>query len=172
MLKSFIRGRVSVFIDAANLESSTKDLEWHIDYCKLRDLFGCPTSEQLRYYCVRHGTENQDSFFAFLKRSGYKLVTKPLKVITDATDSAKRKIRKANFDVEIALDALELAEQFDTLVLCSGDSDFHVLVQFLHKRGKRVIVISTRYHVARELVEACDKYVDLRHLRSLIERKR
>jgi uncharacterized LabA/DUF88 family protein len=79
-------------------------------------------------------------------------------------------VRKANFDVEIAVDALLLLADYSTLVLFSGDSDFAYLVQVLRSRGKHVVVISTKNHVSRELIAASHKYVDLRHIRSAISR--
>src|SRR5438132_1504359 len=81
MLAEFIHGRAYVCIDAANVESAAKDLEWHIDYRKLKALFATDGFVGIRHYCVRHGTSNQDAFFTFLKRAGYTLVTKPLKRI-------------------------------------------------------------------------------------------
>ncbi len=54
-------------IDAANLESSVKDLEWWIDYNKLRELFDSEKLVDIRDYCVHHGTKNQNNFFYFSK---------------------------------------------------------------------------------------------------------
>ncbi|MBI1812328.1 NYN domain-containing protein [Candidatus Peregrinibacteria bacterium] len=172
MLEQFIQfapGRTCVCIDAANLESAAKDLDWHIDYRKLKSLFSSEKCIGLRHYCVRHGTANQGAFFSFLKRAGFTLVTKPLKRIK-ADDPLEADLRKANFDVEIAVDAVATMAQFDTLILFSGDSDFAYLIDFLRRRGKHVVVMSTRYHVARELVERSSKYLDLRHLKPWIVR--
>ena len=82
--------------------------------------------------------------------------------------SADKKIPKGNLDVELALDAFRLADNYQTLILCSGDSDFAYLIDLLKAKGKRVIVVSTRGHVARELLERA-KYFDLRKLKNYIE---
>ena len=74
--------------------------------------------------------------------------------------------------MEIAVDAIEMIETFDTLILFSGDSDFDYLLKFLKKRGKTTIVVSAKHHVAKELIETSDKYIDLKKLRLFIERKR
>jgi uncharacterized LabA/DUF88 family protein len=169
VLQTYVQGSALVCIDAANLESAVKDLEWHIDYRKVAQLLGRKHPSRIRYYCVRHGTQNQDAFFTVLKRLGYALVTKPLKTIK-SLDAVGGHVRKANFDVEIAVDALLLLADYSTLVLFSGDSDFAYLVKVLRSRGKHVIVISTKNHVSRELIEASHKYVDLRHIRSAISR--
>jgi uncharacterized LabA/DUF88 family protein len=149
MVGQFVKGRVYVFIDAANLESSVKSLNWWVDYRKLYDYFKKETTlVGIRHYCPRLGDGGQDKFFTVLKNTGIKLVAKPLKVITEA-DELKGDHRKANFDVEIAIDARELMDEYDTLVLFSGDSDFDYLVKNLRQKGKRIIAISSRYHISK-----------------------
>ncbi|HEX9722415.1 MAG TPA: NYN domain-containing protein [Candidatus Paceibacterota bacterium] len=170
-IAGYLKGKILVMIDAANLESSVKELKWWVDYDKLRHLFDGDGLIDIRFYSVHHGTDNQSKFFTFLKRHGYTLVTKPLKIIKQS-DIAVGDLRKANFDVEIAVDAVEMIQKLDTFVLLSGDSDFDYLLQYLKRRGKRTIVISAKHHVAKELIETSDKYIDLRKLRLLIERKR
>lgn len=170
IISEYFKGKVLAVIDAANLESALKDLGWWVDYTKLRELFGKNLIEA-RDYCVHHGTENQNKFFSFLKNNGFTLVTKALKIIK-TEDIERGDIRKANFDVEIAVDVTEMAEEFETLVLFSGDSDFDYLLKNLKKKNKKVIVVSTKEHVAKELIEGCDKYIDLKKIRQQIERKR
>ena len=166
----YLKGRILVTIDAANLESSVKDLNWWIDYIKLRNLFNNSELIQIRNYCVHHGTDNQNNFFTFLKKSGFVLITKPLKIIKQE-DIKKGDLRKANFDVEIAVDVMEMIGKFNTLVLFSGDSDFDYLIKNLKSKGKRVVVISTKYHISKELIESGNKYIDLKKLRKRIERR-
>ena len=84
----------------------------------------------------------------------------------------KGDIRKANFDVEITVDTMEMINSFDTLVLFSGDSDFNYLLRKLRNENKNVIVISAKHHISKELIESSNKYIDLKKLKSLIERKR
>jgi len=170
MIGKFVKGKVYVFIDAANLENSVKSLGWWVDYRKLYDYFRKETDlVGIHHYCPRLEDERQDKFFTVLKHIGIKLITKPLKVITLA-DKLKGDIRKANFDVEIALDARELIPDYDTLVLFSGDSDFDYLIRFLRQNEKRVVIISSKHHIAKELIASCNKYIDLKKLRKYIER--
>jgi len=170
-LSKYFQGRILVIIDAANLESSVKSLNWWIDYIKLKELFDGNRLVEIRDYCVHHGTKNQNNFFTFLKRNGFILITKPLKIIKQE-DIERGDIRKANFDVEIAIDVMKMADKFDTLVLFSGDSDFNYLLKDLKARNKKVIVISAKHHIAKELIVSSDKYIDIKKLRWLIERKR
>lgn len=170
MIKKYLKGRVLVIIDAANLESSVKSLGWWVDYIKLRDLFDDEKLFEIRDYCVAHNTDNQNKFFTFLKKNGYKLITKPLKIIK-TPEIERGDIRKANFDVEITIDVLEMIDKFDTLVLFSGDSDFDYLIRKLRSKGKIVVVISTKHHISKELIASSNKYIDIKKLRSFIERK-
>lgn len=171
MLDKYLKGKILVVIDAANLESAVKSLNFWIDYIKLRKLFNRDRLLGIRDYCVQYNTSNQNKFFAFLKKNGYKLVTKPLKIIK-APEIETGNIRKANFDVEISFDVLEMIDKFDTLVLFSGDSDFDYLIRKIRAKGKRVIVISAKHHISKELIESSNKYIDIKKLRKLIERKK
>ena len=56
------------------------------------------------------------------------------------------------------------------MVLFSGDSDFDYLIKKLRMEGKRAVVISTKYHISRELIASCNKYLDLKKLKPYIER--
>ena len=170
MLEKYLKGKILVMIDAANLESAVKSLNWWIDYTKLRDLFNGSKLVEIRDYCVHHGTNNQNNFFTFLKRNGFTLITKPLKIIKQE-DILRGDIRKANFDVEIAVDSMEMIDQFDTLILFSGDSDFDYLIKNLRTKGKRIIVVSAKYHISKELISSSNKYIDLKKLKVIIKRK-
>ena len=168
MISEYVKGKVIVFVDTANLESSLKDLGWHMDYQKLYDYFSKNTNlYAIRFYCVRFNSIDQEKFFTVLKKMGFKLVTKKMKIIRDGNAT----IRKANFDVEITYDALELRKKYDNLVLFSGDSDFEYLINKLKGYRKRTIVVSTRYHIAKELIYCCKKYIDLKKLRDKFERE-
>ena len=107
----------------------------------------------------------------WLDYNGYTVVTKATKEFTDA--SGRRKV-KGNMDIELAVDALELAEHVDQIVLFSGDGDFRSLVEALQRLGVRVTVISTISSqppmVADELRREADNFTDLVELRSKISR--
>ena len=76
----------------------------------------------------------------WLDYNGYTVVTKATKEFIDA--SGRRKV-KGNMDIELAVDAMELAEQIDQMVLFSGDGDFRSLVAAVQRSGVRVTVVST-----------------------------
>jgi len=77
-------------------------------------------------------------------------------------------------DIELAVDAMELAEHIDQMVLFAGDGDFRSLVEAVQRRGVRVTVVSTISSqppmVADELRRQADVFTDLVELKSKIGR--
>ena len=72
-------------------------------------------------------------------------------------------------EVELTVDAMELARQLDQMVLFSGDGDFRSLVEAVQRRGVRVTVVSTISSqppmIADELRRQADAFIDLAALR-------
>jgi uncharacterized LabA/DUF88 family protein len=77
-------------------------------------------------------------------------------------------------DIELAVDAMEIAEHVDRVVLFSGDGDFRRLVEALQRRGRRVTVVSTLRTqppmVADELRRQADEFIELADLGPRIAR--
>jgi uncharacterized LabA/DUF88 family protein len=98
-------------------------------------------------------------------------VTKATKEYVDGT--GRRKV-KGNMDIELAVDAMELAEHLDEMFLFSGDGDFRSLVGAVQRCGVRVTVVSTiASHppmIADELRRQADVFVDLSTLQSKVGR--
>jgi uncharacterized LabA/DUF88 family protein len=107
----------------------------------------------------------------WLSYNGYTVVTKAVKEFTDA--GGRRKV-KGNMAVELAVDAMDLADQIDQMVLFSGDGAFRYLVEAVQRRGVRVTVISTISSqppiIADELRRQADVFTDLAELQSKIGR--
>jgi uncharacterized LabA/DUF88 family protein len=158
--------RVALFIDGANLYATAKALGFDIDYKRLLHLFrGKGTLLRALYYTALAEEQEYSSIrplIDWLDYNGYTMVTKPTKEFTDS--SGRRKI-KGNMDIELAVDAMELAEHLDHIVLFSGDGDFRTLVEALQHKGKRVSVVSTLNTqppmVADELRRQADQFIDL-----------
>ncbi|VAW12574.1 Mll7752 protein [hydrothermal vent metagenome] len=167
--------RYALFIDGANLYATSRALGFDIDYKRLLTFFrGQGRFIRAIYYTAL--LEEQDyspirPLIDWLDYNGYTVKTKPAKEFTDA---AGRRRVKGNMDIELAIDALEMSDNLDHIVLFSGDGDFRHLVEVLQGRGKRVTVVSTisvqPSMIADELRRQADEFVDLTSLKSEISR--
>jgi uncharacterized LabA/DUF88 family protein len=150
------RGRVAVFIDGNNLFHAARFHNLDIDYNKLlRVLLGDGRLLRAFFYTgVDVGAERQQGFLLWMRRNGFRVVQKELKTFYDGS-------RKANLDVEIAVDMLSLAGRYDTAVLVSGDEDFVYAVNAIAYKGCRVEVAGFRSNTAPKLIDVADYFIDL-----------
>lgn len=167
--------KIALFIDGANLYATAKSLGFDIDYKRLLKVFR-DRGQLVRAYYYTALAEDQEyssirPLIDWLDYNGYTMVTKPTKEFTDA--SGRRKV-KGNMDIELAVDAMELSDHLDHVVLFSGDGDFRSLVEALQHKGKRVSVVSTLRTqppmVADELRRQADCFIDISSLKDQIGR--
>ncbi|BBF92435.1 NYN domain-containing protein [Blastochloris tepida] len=167
--------KIALFIDGANLYATAKSLGFDIDYKRLlKEFQGRGYVLRAFYYTALIEDQEYSSIrplLDWLDYNGYTVVTKPTKEFVD--QSGRRKV-KGNMDIELAVDAMELAEHIDHMVLFSGDGDFRSLVEAVQRRGVRVSVVSTVSTqppmVADELRRQADEFVDLATLANKIGR--
>jgi len=167
MLNEFVKGKVYVFIDGANVFYAQRTFGWKISYSKLKKYFEKECGEDVKcfiYLAYDENRESEQKFLDMLDINGYILRTKAIKKIRI---SANRNKQKGNLDIELAFEIVELSDKYDTVILMSGDSDFSVPIDRIKKKGKRIIVMSTRGRISRELLERA-KYIDLRKLKKEI----
>ena len=128
--------RFALMIDGANLYQAARALGFDIDYRLLLETFsGCGRLVRACYYTALLDDQEYSPIrplVDWLDYNGYTVVTKPLKEFTDA--SGRRKF-KGNMDIELAVDAMEMASYLDHLVLFSGDGDFRRLTEALQRTG-------------------------------------
>ncbi|MCA1607901.1 MAG: NYN domain-containing protein [Acidobacteria bacterium] len=159
------RGRVAVFIDGNNLFHAARFHNIDIDYNKLlRILLGDGRLLRAFFYTgVDAGAGRQQGFLLWMRRNGFRVVQKELKTFYDGT-------RKANLDVEIAVDMLSLAGRYDTAVLVSGDEDFVYAVNAVAYKGCRVEVAGFRSNTAPRLIDVADFFIDLGDIAEMISK--
>jgi uncharacterized LabA/DUF88 family protein len=168
--------KIALFIDGANLYATCRTVGFDIDYKRLLHEFASRgTLVRALYYTAIIEDQETSSIrplLDWLDYNGYSVVTKAAKEYVDA--SGQRKI-KGNMDIEIAVDALELAGHVDQMVLFSGDGDFRSLVEAVQRRGVHVTVVSSMSvkppMVADELRRQADVFTDVIELRSKIGRE-
>jgi uncharacterized LabA/DUF88 family protein len=168
--------RTALFIDGANLHATAKALGFDIDYRRLLNEFRT-RGMLLRAFYYTAMIEDQEyssirPLVDWLDYNGYTVVTKMTKEYIDG--NGRRKV-KGRMDVELAVDAMQLAEHVDQMVLFSGDGDFRPLVAAIQRRGVRVTVVSTISSqppmIADELRRQADVFIDLVELRAKVARE-
>ncbi len=167
--------RLALFIDGANLHSAAKALGFEIDFKLVRQEFERRGRlVRANYYTALLDSEEYSPIrplVDWLAYNGFTVVTKAAKEFTD--QSGRRRV-KGNMDVELTVDALELAPRIDHAVLFSGDGDFRPLIEALQRCGVRVSVVSTTRTqpsmVADEIRRQADNFIELDALREVIGR--
>ena len=169
------REKIALFIDGANLYATSRALGFDIDYRNVLSPFQ-DKGYLLRAYYYTALVEDQEyssirPLIDWLDYNGYVVVTKPAREFTDAT--GRRKI-KGNMDIELAVDALELAPHIDHYVIFSGDGDFRTLVEALQRKGRKVSVVSTIASqppmISDDLRRQADHFIDLLSLKGEVGR--
>jgi uncharacterized LabA/DUF88 family protein len=171
-----VSSKIALFIDGANLYATAKALGFDVDYKRLLKEFQS-RGELVRAFYYTAIVEDQEyssirPLVDWLDYNGYTVVTKATKEFIDA--NGRRKV-KGSMDVELAVDAMELAGYIDQIILFSGDGDFRPLVAAVQRRGVRVTVISTISSqppmIADELRRQADVFIDLMELRPKLARE-
>ena len=167
--------KTALFIDGSNLHATARALGFDIDYKRLLAEFE-RRGRLLRALYYTAVVEDHDHctvrpLVDWFDYNGYTVVTKIAREFVDA--GGRRKV-KGNMDIELAVNAMEIASHIDHMVLFSGDGDFRSLVEAVQRRGVRVTVASTVSTqppmVADELRRQADVFVDLAELRVKIGR--
>ena len=162
-----------MLIDGPNLYAAAKSLGFDIDYKRLlKEFQSRGTLLRAFYYTAIIEDQEYSSIrplIDWLDYNGYTVVMKATKEFIDAR--GRRKV-KGNMDIEIAVDAMELAGHVDQIILFSGDGDFRSLVEAVQRRGVRVTVVSTISSqppmIAAELRRQANVFTDLVELQSRI----
>jgi len=169
------RAKVALFIDGVKLHATARSLGFDLDYKRLlkefkdhgtllRAFYYTTVMEDVEYCTVRPLVD-------WLDYNGFTVVTKAIREPVD--DSGRRRAR-GNMDIDLAVDAMDIADHVDEIVLFTGDGNFRPLIVALQRRGIRVTIVSTIASeppmVADELRRQADEFIDLADLQAKIGR--
>ena len=149
--------RIGVFVDVQNMYYSARALyNSKVNFKEiLKDSVNGRKLVRALAYGVRAGEKEEENFFKALDGIGYEVKLKDLQVFYGGN-------KKADWDVGLAIDAIELAPKLDVVVLVSGDGDYIPLVEHLKRAlGCKVEVLAFGRSCSGKLKEACDEFVDL-----------
>ena len=160
--------RVLIFVDESNVVSSVRASRRNLDWLKLRDhLTKADQGRELIEMVVYVGLppamaewqierEKKNKFLFWLRSNGFLVVAKD-------GSPAEENHYKANVDVLMAIDAIELSTEMkpDVVVLVTGDADFAHLALQLRRRGIRVEVASAASTLGSGLRTSANEIIDL-----------
>ncbi len=168
---SNLMSRLSIFVDGNNMFYAQQKNGWFFDPKRVLEHFTHDPAVVLInafWYTGLKDPQDQRGFRDALISLGYTVRTKILKEYYD--DNSGRYSQKANLDIEIVVDMFNTVEQYDRVVLFSGDGDFERAIELLRSKNTHITVVSTEGMIARELRNATDRYIDLNAIRESIEK--
>jgi uncharacterized protein (TIGR00288 family) len=149
--------RVGIFIDVPNLYHSAKN----IYHAKVNFKEVLKTAVAGRHliraiaYSVKTETGEEQAFFEALSKVGIEVKVKDLQIFPGG-------MKKGDWDVGLAIDAIKLGNKLDAIVLATGDGDFVPLVEYLKiNHGCQVEIIAFGKSTSASLREAADDFIDL-----------
>ena len=161
--------RVGVFIDVQNIYHSVKNLYgMRVNFETLLKtvVSDRPLVRAVAYVAKSETAAGEDSFFEALRKTGLELRCKDLQVYADG-------MKKADWDVGMAVDAIRMANFLDVIILVTGDGDFVPLVEYLKwGMGRQVEVASFEKTTSARLRESADRFVALDEVQRILLRTR
>ena len=149
--------RVGVFVDVQNMYYSARALyNSRVNFKEiLKEAVNGRKLVRAICYGVRAGEKDEENFFKALDGIGFEVKLKDLQIFYGGN-------KKADWDVGLAIDAIELAPKLDVVILVSGDGDYIPLVEHLKRAlGCKVEVMAFGRSCSGKLKEACDQFADL-----------
>ncbi len=152
------RPRIAVFVDVPNLIYGYEG-DGSLNMGKILDMLieGRDLVRATAYSPVSDDPREpmeQQRFVAPFVPYEYRIVTKPLKRFADGSI-------KGNFDVEMAIDMVLMADRVDVMAIVSGDADFARAVEAVQQKGVRVEVVAFAGSTSLEMRALADHYLEL-----------
>jgi len=157
--------RTIVIVDFGNAEKWRYNLGWKVGIRELGKLvknFSIGKKFLRRfYYGSDYGNNEKSQTISFWSErilssanmSGFEVITKRVKYI-HTLDNKFGFEKKCDLDVEMAVDLIKERNNYDTIVLFSGDGDLMYAIKYLKEEyNKTCFVFSARGHIGREIFD-------------------
>jgi len=156
-MAKFKEQRVGVLVDIQNMYYSSKVL--YKKKTNFKEILKGATDGRKLIRAIAYGVKTEEGleekFFDSLEKAGYEVKSKDLQIFRGG-------MKKGDWDVGIAIDAIKLANNLDVIVLVSGDGDYQPLVQYLqYNKGVRVEVMAFKKSCSHLLIDVADDFIDL-----------
>lgn len=148
--------RVGIFIDTQNMYYSARSLfQRKVNFKNIvEDAVAGRRLIRALAYVVSTKTAEEQPFFDALQKSGIETREKELMEYASGH-------KKADWDVGLAIDAVQMIDILDVIVIVSGDGDYLPLVQYIQSRGRIAEVMAFGETTSTSLVNYVDDYTDL-----------
>ncbi|MBI3627424.1 MAG: NYN domain-containing protein [Candidatus Sungbacteria bacterium] len=149
--------RVAILFDVQNLYHSAKNLYGaRVNFGAI--LKAATAGRQLIRaigYVIATESGEEKGFFEALTKIGIELKVKDLQIFPGG-------MKKADWDVGLAVDAIRLANLVDAVVIVSGDGDYIPLLEYIRQAlGVQVEVMAFGRSASARLKEMTDDFTDL-----------
>ncbi len=148
--------RVGVFIDTQNMYYSARHLFGRkVNFKNIVEdaVSGRQLIRALAYVIRTKGAEERP-FFEALQKSG--IETREKNLIEYASGQ-----KKADWDVGLAIDVVQMLDILDVVVIVSGDGDYLPLIEYVQSRGRIAEVMAFGETTSSLSIDFCDDYIDL-----------
>lgn len=171
-IKKYLEGfsnkkeRTIVIVDFGNVEKWKNSLSWIVgiqELGKLVKYFSYGRKFLRRFYYGLDYGKNENSQVISLwskamtdkaNMSGFEVITKRVKYIHSQNNITGFE-KKCDLDVEMTVDLIRERDNYDTIILFSGDGDLMYAIKYLKENFKKhCIVFGARGHIGREVYDA------------------
>ncbi len=159
--------RVGILVDVANMYHSAKNLYNSRVNFKEALKEGVAGRKLIRAvaYAIKTESEEETPFFEALSQQGFEVRMKDLQIFSGGA-------KKADWDVGITIDAINLAGKMDVIILVTGDGDYIPLVNHLQNtKGCLVEVMAFHQTASSKLIEIADDFIDLSQNKKFLIKK-
>jgi len=172
MLKNKNKKRIGVFIDGSNLYHCVKNNKWKLDYHKLKWFFYERGDVKDMYYFTPE-IPHLEKFLNILDSMGYKIIKKPIKVFRAKNKNGIHEVKhKGDLDMEMGLTVFKNINNYDEVILVTGDSDFECILDELKSAGKNIVCMCNSMALAHELKRKSNRVFHLNRLKKKLKYKR
>lgn len=149
--------RIGILIDVQNMYHSAKNLHGHkVNFGEvLKTAISGRKLIRAVGYAIKTESGDERAFFGALRHLGIEVKMKDLQIFPGG-------MKKGDWDVGIAVDAIKFSKFLDAIVLVTGDGDFIPLVEYLkNATGVRVEIVAFGSSCSKDLKQTADDFVDL-----------
>jgi uncharacterized LabA/DUF88 family protein len=165
-MKSDRSKQVYAFIDNQNLNVTTQNLGWKMDWRKFRKFLAEQYGVTQAYMFIGYVPEYEE-MYKFLHDAGYAIVLKPTYDMTkprpEESEEEKRqkeeKKVKGNVDADLVLWVMKEMKNYDQAVIVTGDGDFYSLVEYLDEQKKLAKLLTPSWQYSH-LFNKFESYIE------------